>query len=571
VTRSIRFQRLLLSAASLALLLTGCASTEGGAPGHADLVLMGGRIVTVDDDVPEAQALAVEGDRIIAVGSDAEIRPLIGPGTEVIDLEQRLAIPGFIEAHAHFLSIGDAQLQLDLTTASSWDEIVAMVAAAALEAEDGQLIRGRGWHQEKWDSTPEPNVDGVPLHHSLSAVSPDNPVILRHASGHASFANGRAMEMCGIDADTPDPSGGEVIRDAAGNPTGHFRETASGLLGAAAKGATPVPDRRRAELSIEELLAKGVTTIYDAGSTFGDVELYREMVDEGSMGVRLWIMLRTSNARLAEGLAEHRMIGYGDERLTVRAIKQYIDGALGAHGAWLLEPYGDMPESCGLNVAPLEELEETAYLALEHGYQLCTHAIGDRGNRETLDLYERVFSEVPNGTELRWRIEHAQHLDPADVPRFAELGVIAAMQGVHCTSDAPYVVARLDEERARTGAYVWRDLLNVGAVIANGTDAPVEDVDPIPCYYSTVSRRRADGVVFYGEQRLSRMEALRSYTLDAAYSGFEEKLKGSIMVGKLADIVVLSRDITAVPEEEILGTEVVYTIVGGEVAYRIDE
>lgn len=570
MSHSIRFQRLLLPAAALALLLAGCASTGDDAPDHADLVLLGGRIVTVDEEFPEAQALAVEGDRIIAVGSDEAIRPLIGPGTEVIDLESRLAIPGFIDSHAHFLGIGDAGLQLDLMKAKNWDEIVDLVAAAAREAEDGELIRGRGWHQEKWDRTPEPNVDGVPLHPSLSAVSPDNPVVLRHASGHASFANARAMELCGIDADTPDPDGGQVIRDADGNPTGHFRETASGLLGAAGERATPIPDRRRAELAIEELLSKGITTIYDAGSTFGDIDLYKEMVDDGSLGVRLWIMLRTSNARLAENLSGYRLIGYGDDRLTVRAIKQYMDGALGAHGAWLLEPYADMPESTGLNVTPLPEIEETAYLALEHGYQLCTHAIGDRANRETLDLYERVFSEVPGSEELRWRIEHAQHVDPVDVPRFAELGVIPAMQGVHCTSDAPYVLERLGAERAKSGAYVWREFMCCGAVIGNGTDAPVEDVDPIPCYYSTVARRQQDGEVFYPEQRMSRMEALRSYTLDAAYTGFEEELKGSLTVGKLADIVVLSRDITAVPEEEILGAEVVYTIVGGKVAYRID-
>lgn len=555
----------------LAVTLAACAGPGTGAKEGADLVLLGGRIVTVDEVRPEVQALAARDGRIVAVGSDAEVREWIGAETEVIELEGRLAMPGFIDAHAHFLGIGDAKLQLDLRGARSWEEIVGEVAAAVREAEPGQLVRGRGWHQEKWDATPQPNVDGVPLHASLSAVSPANPVILRHASGHASFANALAMELCGIDASTPDPAGGEIVHDGDGNPTGLFRETAAGLLAAVAERATPIPDRRRAELAVAELLAKGVTTIYDAGSTFADVELYREMVDDGSLGLRLWVMLREPNERLAEGLDEARLVGYGDDRLSVRAIKQYVDGALGAHGAWLLEPYADLPTSTGLCVTPLEELEETAALALEHGFQLCIHAIGDRGCREVLDLYERTLASAPDGRELRWRIEHAQHLDPADVPRFAELGVIAAMQGIHCTSDAPFVPLRLGEERSRTGAYVWRDLLDAGAIVANGTDAPVEDVDPIPCYHATVSRRGASGEVFHGDQRMSRMEALRSYTLDAAYSGFEESLKGSLAVGKLADVVVLSRDITAVPEEEILGARVVYTIVGGKVVYRIDE
>ncbi len=547
---------------ALALVL-GCA----GEPGPADLVLTNGKVVTVDDAVPDGEALAVQGDRIVAVGSGSEISAYIGPETQLIDLDGQLAIPGFIDSHGHFLGVGAAKMQLDLMGVANWDEIVAMVADAVAEAEPGQLIRGRGWHQEKWDREPPGNIDGLPTHHTLSAVSPDNPVILTHASGHASFANAKAMEMAGITSETPDPEGGEIVHDADGNPIGAFRERAQGLLSAAYEYASPSDPRRQAELAAEEALSKGVTTFHDAGVGFGTVDLYKQMVDDGALGIRLWVMIRQPNERLAENLADYRMVGYGDDRLTVRAIKVSADGALGAHGAWLLEPYSDLPTSTGLNTSPMDALHETARLAVEHEYQLCVHAIGDRANREVLDVYETAFQANPDRSDLRWRIEHAQHLHPDDIPRFGELGVIAAMQGIHCTSDGPWVVPRLGEQRAREGAYVWRTLWDTGAAISNGTDAPVEDVDPIASYYATVSRVMPDGNVFFGEQRLSRMEALQTYTIKAAFAGFEEDIKGSLTPGKLADITVLSRDILTIPEEEIPMTEVVYTIVGGKVMH----
>ncbi|MCH7717753.1 MAG: amidohydrolase [Gemmatimonadetes bacterium] len=533
----------------------------------ADLVLRGGKIVTVDDNLPEAQALAVKDDTIIAVGTDAEIDAYVGRRTEVIELEGRLAIPGFVESHAHFLGIGDAQLQLDLMDVQNWDEIVSMVEAVTGDAPTGELIRGRGWHQEKWDRVPEGAVDGLPHHRSLSRVSPNNPVVLVHASGHASFANAKAMEMSGITRDTPDPPGGQIVRDAAGNPIGAFRETAQGLLGPASSGATPPDQRRRAELAIEELLAKGITSFQDAGSSFSDVDVYKEMVDDGTLGVRLWVMIRASNEELAVKLADYRMVGYGGNRLTVRTIKRSIDGALGSHGAWLLAPYADLPSSSGLNTTTVASVEETARLAMLHDYQLAVHAIGDRGNRETLDIYERVFAAHPDKTGLRWRIEHAQHLHPDDIPRFGQMGVIASMEAIHATSDAPWVVPRLGERRAREGAYVWQSLLQSGAVVTNGTDAPVEDVDPIASFYASVARRDKNGNAFYPDQRMSRMEALRSYTLSGAYAAFEEDIKGSLTPGKLADITVLSKDIMTIPEEEIPSAEVVHTIVGGKVMY----
>ena len=316
-----------------------------------------------------------------------------------------------------------------------------------------------------------------------------------------------------------------------------------------------------------EALAKGVTSFQDAGSSFETVDLLKSMVDDGTLGIRLWVMLRESNEALAARGADYRMVGYGDNRLTVRAIKRSIDGALGSRGAWLLEPYSDSPGSTGLNTTSPESISATADWAIANDFQLCVHAIGDRANRETLDIFQRTFEANPDKTDVRWRDEHTQHLHPDDIPRFGELGVIASMQGVHCTSDAPYVVARLGEERAEAGAYVWKTLMETGAVVSNGTDAPVEDVSPIANYYATVSRKLADGSVFYPDQRLSRLEALQTYTINAAFAAFEEDLKGSLSVGKLADITVLSKDIMTIAEDELSSTEVVYTIVGGRVMY----
>lgn len=532
---------------------------------EAELVLLNGRIVTMDESRPEVRALAVESGRVSALGTIDDIEALIGSNTRVIDLDGRLAIPGFIESHGHFLGVGDARMQLELMKAKSWDEIVAMVADAAANARPGELIRGRGWHQEKWDAAPEPNVHGLPLHDSLSRVSPDNPVVLVHASGHASFANAKAMELAGIDPSTPDPDGGQIVRDADGRPIGMFRETAAALLAPAYAAATPPDPRRQAELAAEECLAKGVTSFQDAGSSFETVDMLKAMVDEHRLGVRMWVMLRESNDRLRRRGSHYHILDYGDDRLTVRAIKRSIDGALGSHGAWLLEPYADMPESIGLNTTPVEEIRETARWAADHDFQLCVHAIGDRANRVVLDVFEETCGVK---SDRRWRVEHAQHLHPDDVPRFAALGVIASMQGIHCTSDAPYVLQRLGARRAQDGAYVWRKLLSSGAIICNGTDAPVEDVDPIACFAASVTRQPANGRRFYPEQRMTREEALRSYTIDAAYAAFEEERKGSLTPGKLADVVVLSKDILACPEDEIASAHVVYTIVGGRVAYE---
>ena len=542
----------------------------------ADLVLENGKVVTVDKSTPTAQAIAVRDGRILAIGSSAAMRKHKGPKTEVIDLKGAMAIPGLIEGHGHFTGVGAFKRSLNLRNSKNWSDIVSMVGAAAKEARPGQWIVGRGFHQSKWEASPSPNVQGFPVHDDLSKASPNNPVILTHASGHATMVNEKALEVAGINRATKDPEGGEILRDANGNATGLLNEKAQGLARKAyneylAK-RTPAEresdDRLEVTLAANECLQKGITSFQDAGSSYGTVNLLKKMAESGELPLRLWLMLRVHNEDLVAEGAKYRMINAGNGYVTVRAIKRAADGALGPRGAWLLEPYADLPERSGMSTESIPDMEKTAEWAIQNGFQFCVHAIGDRGNREVLDLFEHTFKKHPEKKDLRWRVEHAQHLSAQDIPRFGKLGVIAAMQGVHCTSDAPYVLARLGEKRAGEGAYVWRKLLDTGAVIANGTDAPVEDVDPIPSFHASVTRKLADGKVFFGDQKMTRMEALKSYTLDAAYAAFEEKDKGSLKPGKFADITVLSKDLLTVPDDEILKTEVLYTIVGGKVRYK---
>jgi predicted amidohydrolase YtcJ len=557
----------------LAVLLGGAfVATSAGQP--ADLILRNGKLLTLDAARPEATALAIAGDRILAVGTDAEVDRFRGEATRVVDLAGRTAIPGFIDGHAHFVGIGDARIALDLRGAKSWDEVVSRVALAAKTARAGEWILGRGWHQKEWASPPEPNVEGFPLHASLSTISPANPVLLSHASGHAAFANAMALKLGGVGRDTKSPAGGEVLMDASGEPTGLLREEAENLVLAALQKdlARRTPAQvtadldRRIDLAVEECLRKGITSLHDAGSPIDVVGRFRQRAEAGTLGIRVYAMLSASNEELEREAARVRVVGAGRNHLTVRAIKRLADGALGSRGAWLLEPYADAPGK-GLSTYPVKELERTAEIAVANGYQLCTHAIGDRANREVLDVYEKSLARHSK-KDLRFRIEHAQHLDLADVPRFGRLGVLAMMQGIHCPSDAPFVAARLGEKRAREGAYAWRRLLDAGARIGNGTDAPVEDVDPIASMHASVTRQPKSGPAFHPEQRMTRMEALRSYTVANAYAAFEEELKGTLSPGKLADVVVLSRDLATIPDDEIPRTEVLVTIVGGRVAFE---
>lgn len=564
---------------SLTLLACGLAALAHEsvfADKPATLVLRGGKVVTMQDERPTAAAVAVLGDRIAAVGSEDDIDRWIGTGTKVIDCRGRLVVPGFIEGHAHFTSLGESKLKLDVSSATSWDEIVAKVVEASKTTPRGKWIVGRGWHQGKWRQPPQAHVEGYPTTFELSQAVPDHPVLLTHGTGHMVLANSKAMELAGITSDTKAPRGGEILRDQSGRPIGVFREAAMGPLYRAFERSQR---SRSAAEAREELLAAiraasaeclrfGVTTFHDAGSPLADVEVFRELAANGQLPVRLWVMLNDSNDVLAERLAAARVIGFGDNYLTVRAIKRMIDGALGTHGAWLLEPYDDLPTSRGLNTLPVESLRRTAELAIEHDYQLCVHAIGDLANRETLNVMETALRAHPRRHDRRWRIEHAQHIHPTDIPRFGQLGVIASMQGNHATSDGPFVVQRLGEWRARTGAYAWRSLLDAGAVVINGTDAPVETLNPLDSFYASVTRRLANGVEFFPEQRMTREQALRSYTRDAAFAGFEETLKGSITPGKLADLVILSHDILTVPDETLREARVLVTVVGGQIRYE---
>ena len=565
--------RLASLAVCAAILFANCAGQPAEEP--ATLVLRGGNIVTVNEGQPRAQALAARGDRIVAIGTDTEIAPLIGPSTEIIDLAGQTAVPGFIEGHGHFMGLGQARMVIDLMDTTSFAQIVAKVAEGAKTTKPGDWILGRGWHQEKWTTTPSPNLEGFPYHDALSRAAPDNPVVLEHASGHAVFANARAMEAAGVTSKTPNPPGGDILKDPAGRPIGIFRETASGLiekaLDAWQEAKSPkqqAADARRAiALATEEAFSKGVTSFQDAGANFETVALYKQVAGEGQLAIRLWVMVRDSNEQLRERLPQEKVTGMADHHLTVSAIKVTADGALGSRGAWLLDPYSDSPGSTGLNTTPLASIEETARIAVENGVQLGIHAIGDRANREVLNVYEATFKANPEKKDLRWRIEHAQHISATDIPRFGSLGVVASMQGIHCTSDAPYVLARLGPTRAAEGAYAWQALMKSGAIVSNGTDTPVERIDPIANYYATVTRKTKDGTVFYGDQKMSRDDALKSYTWNAAYAAKEDTLKGSLAVGKLADITVLSKDILTIPDDEIPTARVTRTIVGGQVVH----
>ncbi len=563
-----------LSAA--ALLMAACAPERP----PADLVLTGGTVATMDSTRPSAEGIAVRGDSIVAVGDEGDIEAWIGPETRVIDLEGRFAMPGFVESHGHFMGLGQARMQLDLMGASSWSEIVAMVDSAADAAEPGTWILGRGWHQEKWDRDPSPSMEGFPVHDDLSRVAPEHPVLLTHASGHASIVNARAMELAGIGPDTESPEGGEIIRDYCGRATGILVDAAERLAHEAREEAlSDLPEetrqrrrREQAELAAAEAVAHGVTSFHDQGASLGTLELYRSLAGEGALPLRLFAMVgqdevTPGNAARLEAIRDTSL---ADDRLAIRSIGEVsADGALGSRSAWMLEPYEDLEGSTGLNVTDMERVREIADLALDHGYQLAVHAIGDRANRETLDLFATVFDSAGvDGDSLRWRIEHAQHLHPDDVPRFGELGVIASMQAMHACSDAPYVVERLGTERARQGAYVWRSLRESGAVVTNGTDVPVEAIDPLASYHCTVTRAYGEGERFFPGQALDREAALRTYTTAGAYAGYAEETTGALAPGKLADIVVLSRDLLTVPADSIREARVLYTIVGGEVVHE---
>ena len=566
----------------LAMALAACGGDQQSSTSHpvADLVLTNGNVVTVDESRPNAEAVAVTGDRIAAVGSVADIQPWIGDGTEVIDLAGQTAIPGLIEGHGHYTSFGGSLLILDFRSARSWAEIVSMVAAKVPETPAGEWIIGRGWHQDKWEVKEEVLVEGLPVHDSLSAVTPDNPVMLIHTSGHGVFVNQKAMSLVELGDDTEPPEGGEIVRDESGRATGMMRESAqdvfrqafSGHQGRRPAGIAEEEMRTMIRLAGEESLRHGITSFQDLGTTFAEVDLIRKMADEGKLPVRLWMAFEEQAADMEGRLNDYRMVGYANNFLTVRAIgEKVLDGALGTHGGWLLEPYADLPRSSGLNVVPIEEIEASARLAMEHDYQLAIQGIGDRAYCELLNIYEAEFAKHPDKTDLRWRIEHAQVIHPDDVDRTVALGVIPAVQGIFACSDGPWVVDRLGPERTRERGYIFNTLAEAGLVPTNGTDPPVDEIDPIASFHCSVTRILPDGTTFQPQEVYSRERALYSYTMGNAIAAFEEDIKGSITPGKLADITILSQDLLTVADDEIMDTEIVMTILGGEVRYRDGE
>jgi len=550
-------------------------SCHNQAQDMADLVLNNAQVYTVNKGQPNAEAVAVKDGQIIFVGSNEEAKKFTGSKTEVIDCKGQFVMPGFIEGHGHIHGLGASLINLNLMHVKNWDEIVQMVAEAVKKAKPGDWIVGRGWHQEKWIPAPAKNYLGYPYHEELDKVSPNNPVMLGHASGHSVYVNAKAMELAGVTSSTPNPSGGEIVKDKNGVIVGVLAETAQGLIGKAYRDwvnqqSEEVQKAKWAEsirLAEEDCLKKGVTSFEDAGSSFQQVQWMKELADQGKLNIRHWLMVRENNAALRANAKVFPVINKGNGFLTVKAVKVSLDGALGSYGAWLLEPYTDRPGWTGENTFNIDSLKAIADFCWNNNLQLCVHAIGDRANREVINIYAGQIVKDKN-KDHRWRVEHAQHVNPAEIPRFKEWNVIAAMQGIHCTSDAPFVPKRLGDKRSEEGAYVWQSFLKAGVVVTNGTDVPVEDVDPIPCYYASVTRKLKDATEFYPVQKMTREQAIYSYTMANAYAAFQEKEKGSLEVGKLADIVVLSNNLITCNDDDIQKTKVVMTIVGGKVKYK---
>ncbi len=533
--------------AALALLLMTAQ------PAPADIILRNGTIYTVDPSHPSAHAVAARDGRFVAVGDDEAVMALKGPATRVIDLQGQTVVPGLIDAHGHVSSLGFALEWLRFEGTTSASAIAELVRARASEVPAGRWIRGRGWDQNDWEST------GFPTHGILDKAAPANPVALTRVDGHALWVNAKALSLAGITAKTADPPGGRIVRDAAGEPTGVLVDAAKTLVEA----VIPEPDRKQTrealERSMKSCLRAGLVGVHDAGVSAMELGLYREMLVEGDFPFRIYAMVTHDDALLDAVFAHGPETGLGDDRLNIRAIKLYVDGALGSRGAALLEPYSDDPGNKGLLQMSPQELTALVKRATAHGFQTCVHAIGDAANRITLDAMRDAMT-ARQRKQLRPRIEHAQILDLEDLPRFASLGVIASMQPTHATSDAPWAGERLGESRL-AGAYAWHSLLASGARMACGSDFPVESERPLLGFYAAVAREDTPG------QRMTREEALKCFTLDAAWAGFEEDLRGSITVGKLADMTVLSQDIMTVPVSRIRDTSVVMTIVGGRVAF----
>lgn len=555
------------------LILAGACQTRTM---QADMIITGGKIYTMQQSQPQAQALAIKDGAIIAVGSDEGIRTYLGDETRHVQLEGEMVIPGLIEGHGHFLSMGYNLLDLDLLDTKNFDEIVDSVRVRVDKLEPGIWLNGRGWHQEKWDELPQPMVERFPTNIQLNIAAPVNPVILKHASGHAALANDKALEMAGITDTTPDPAGGTIVRDQNGKATGLLEENAADLVTMVYEAwLYKRPDsvkqrefKKVVRLAEAHCLEHGITTFHDAASTINEIEDLKKYHHNSGLDMRLSLMVYEPWERLQSYIIDNEPWTSGDNHLFVRSIKQYYDGALGSRGALLLEPYADDPDNYGHLTLDPEEYEQVCHLAATHGYQLCTHAIGDSANRKVLDQYEATFRQYPEAAGLRWRIEHVQHLHPDDIPRFAWLGVIPSMQSIHCTSDAPYVEARLGKQRSENGAYLWKSLLNSGAILMEGTDVPVERLNPFQNFYAAVTRKTQAGNAFYPSQRKTRKQALQGYTHNNAYGMQLEDQIGGLEMGKRADIAIIDTDLLTCEEAAIRDAKAIYTIIDGKIKYK---
>jgi len=534
-------------------------------PDRASILIHNAVVYTMDAKQPRAEAVAIRGSRILAVGSSADILKMRGPYTRVIDAQGGTVVPGLHDAHGHFTSLGALLQRLDLRGTTSYAQVLDKVRARVATAKPGEWILGRNWDQNDWPTKV------FPTHGELDKVAPDHPVYLNRVDGHAALVNTAAMKAAGLTRESKDPPGGRIIRDARGAPTGVLVDRAMGLVSRAIPPDTDAQMAEQIRLADRECRRLGLTMVHDAGVSPRVAEMYKKVATEGGLHTRLYVMLRGSLAELAPLFAKGPIVDEAEGRITVRAIKITADGALGSRGAALLEDYSDERGNRGLLLMEPEQMYELTLAAAKAGFQTCIHAIGDRANRIVLDLFERVQKAVPAARELRLRNEHAQILDAADIPRFAKLGVIASMQGTHCTSDMPWAPARLGAQRVAEGAYVWQKLLKTGATLANGSDFPVEEANPMLGFYASITRQDPAGHPPNGwapDQRLTREQALASFTINAAFAAHADKQLGSLEAGKLADLVMLSKDIMTVPPREILATRVLRTIVGGQVVHE---
>ena len=529
----------------------------------ADLLLLSAHVVTMDASKSEAQAVAVLGDRILWVGSDAEARKRFGNASTTIDLHGATVLPGIIDAHVHLVSLGQSLLRLNLKDVSDEAEAVARVKQRIASAAPNEWILGWGWDEGKWASH-------YPTNKSLNEVSPDNPVFLVGLHGFAAWANQRALQLAGITKDTKDSENGKILRDEkTGEPTGIFLNRAQALVEQHIPPMTLEQTKKAVEVAARECVRNGLTSVHDARVSPLMLEAFRELIREDRLPLRIYAILDGADSALVKEWLTRGPEIDPDHRLTIRSFKLFADGALGSRGAALLQPYSDSPQSKGVVTTPETEIYNLTRRALEKGFQVCTHAIGDAANRMTLDAYARALSESPQARDSRLRIEHAQVLSPVDIARFAQLRVIPSMQPTHATSDMAWAEKRVGAARIK-GAYAWRSLLATGAHLPLSSDFPGETLNPFYGIYAALARQDPSGNPaggWYPEQRLTLKEALRGYTIEAAYAEFEEKTKGSIEPGKLADFTVISQDINRLAPKEVLSIRVLKTFVGGKLVY----